>query len=103
MSKLACTCGNIIRDQTDSLPYKATLIKNQQEEHFLENVAKEINTLLVAATEGKLEELLNEKYGCTSWRPRANEVCYEIVGSTLLSSSVTAYECQSCGKLWIQK
>lgn len=103
MSKLACTCGNIIRDQTDSLPYKASLIKDQQEERFIADLAQEMNALLTAAKAGSLETHLNEQYGNTPWSPKATEVCYDIIGSTLLSNSVMAYECQSCGKLWIQK
>lgn len=103
MSKLACTCGYIIRDQKDSLPHKASLIKDQQEEDFIQNLAQEINSLLTAAEAGNLEAILDQRYGKTPWQPKAAEVCYDIIGSALLSNSIRAYECQSCGKLWIQK
>ena len=103
MSKLACTCGNTIRDQTDSLPYKASLIKDQQEERLIGDLAQEMNFLLTAAKAGSLEAYLNERYGNTPWSPKAAEACYDIIGSKLLSNSLVAYECQSCGKLWIQK
>ncbi|WP_152487837.1 MULTISPECIES: hypothetical protein [unclassified Pseudomonas] len=103
MSKLACTCGHIIRDQTDSLSYKASLIKDQQEEEFIQNLAQEINSLLTAAKAGNLEAHLDERYGNTPWRPKTAEVCYDIIGSALLSNSIMAYECQLCGKLWVQK
>ena len=103
MSKLACTCGNIIRDQTDSLPHKASIIKDQQEENFIQDLAQEMNSLLIAEKAGNLEAYLDKRYGNTPWRPKAAEACYDIIGSALLNSSIMAYECQSCGKLWVQK
>lgn len=60
MSKLACTCGYIIRDQKDSLPHKVSLMKDQQEEDFIQNLAQEINSLLTAAEAGNLEAILDE-------------------------------------------
>jgi hypothetical protein len=29
MSKLRCTCGHVIRDQTDNLPYKAYFVPDE--------------------------------------------------------------------------
>ncbi|MFC6479129.1 hypothetical protein ACFQDN_25055 [Pseudomonas asuensis] len=70
MSKLACTCGHIIRDQADSLPHKASLIKDQQEEDFIQNLAQEINSLLTAAEAGNLEAILDERYGKIPRQPK---------------------------------
>ena len=34
MSKFLCICGHIIVDQTDYMPYKGTILKDEDKEEF---------------------------------------------------------------------
>lgn len=40
MSKLGCTCGHIIRDQTDRLPYKARFLRDYDTDAVYEAIEK---------------------------------------------------------------
>lgn len=49
MSKLGCTCGNTIRDNTDGLPYKASLLKASFCEPFSDWLVSELQSYVTAA------------------------------------------------------
>ena len=61
MSKMGCACGHVIRDQTDDLPYKATVLPDQRLYSFFEWVTEETQSYVGAA-------LANAETGCS---PRA--------------------------------
>lgn len=63
MSKLVCRCGHIIVDQTDDLPYKAALLREQHEEVFFSDASLLADELLAAASAGSVDELLERHYG----------------------------------------
>ncbi|POA57373.1 MULTISPECIES: hypothetical protein [Pseudomonas] len=103
MSKLACRCGHVIVDQTDDLPYKAAILPNGQEQEFFTGAAQLANDLLVAASAGKVDELLDREYAKGPWRPRPTEYFEDRLSSVYLACTSTAYECSRCGRLWLQK
>ncbi|MDC7815121.1 MULTISPECIES: hypothetical protein [Pseudomonas] len=103
MSKLACRCGHIIIDQTDDLPYKAALLRDEHEERFFADASLLANELLDAASAGKVDKLLEQHYGNGHWRPGPMEFFGDKFTSVYLSSISTVYECERCGRLWVQK
>lgn len=103
MSKLVCRCGHIIVDQTDDLPYKAALLREQHEEVFFSDASLLANELLTAASAGSVDELLERHYGRGGWRPRPTEFFGDKFTSLYLASISTVYECECCGRLWVQK
>lgn len=42
MSKLGCTCGHVIRDNTDYLPHKASFIPDKLDYQMLDEIKKRI-------------------------------------------------------------
>lgn len=102
MSKLACNCGHIIRDQTDQLPFKATVVRDQDEDRLLHRIGNAAVELLAAAKEGKLDQLLEDRFG-TTWRPSFQDAVEEIVTRPYLEETSMAYECEMCGRLWINR
>lgn len=103
MSKLACLCGHIIVDQTDDLPYKAALLRDRHEERFFNETSLLANELLAAASTGHVDELLDRHYGTGPWRPRPTEFFGDKFTSVFVSCISMVYECEGCGRLWLQK
>lgn len=49
MAKIGCTCGHTIRDQTDSLPYKASLLRDVDRDPFFDWLIEETQSFVEAA------------------------------------------------------
>lgn len=103
MSKLGCICGHVIVDQTDDLPYKASLLRDQEEEAFHQRTADSVQRLLNAVSNGSLDQLIDQQYGKTPWRPKPDEVFQDRFSGIQAASMTALYECQSCGRLWVQQ
>jgi hypothetical protein len=41
--KITCICGNVLRDQTDYIPYKAHLVADQDYEEMLAGMGQLLN------------------------------------------------------------
>ncbi|WP_321856440.1 hypothetical protein [Burkholderia cenocepacia] len=52
MSNIGCVCGNTIRDNTLSLPYKARMFKDTAYELFFGWLVSELQSYVVAAEQG---------------------------------------------------
>ncbi|NBF12143.1 hypothetical protein [Pseudomonas sp. Fl4BN1] len=102
MSKFGCTCGHVIVDQTDNLPYKASLVRDGHEEALYDALTSLSKALLMAVEAGRLDELMDQTYGKTSWRPKVTEYIQDQFSSLNIAHSSCVYECQNCGRLWVE-
>jgi hypothetical protein len=60
MSKLGCTCGHVIRDQADQLPYKGHLFKDQDKEVVLEGIASDVSLYIKSLLGEEKEEWIEQ-------------------------------------------
>lgn len=84
--KISCICGNVLRDQTDSIPYKAHLVADQDYEDLLMGM------------EQQLVEILKQGLGTpttTSQSPSLGRVLWD----AMRSYTRTVYQCNNCGRL----
>lgn len=86
MSKFYCTCGHIIVDQTDFLPYKADFIKDKD---FFAMLDKFDNLI---------QQGFNDKANWMNWEILANEIT-----SAYIHYRHEILECIDCGRLWLQR
>ncbi|QBD79419.1 hypothetical protein EPA93_26900 [Ktedonosporobacter rubrisoli] len=101
MSKIFCKCGHMIVDQTDNLPYKASVIADQDEELLYDDFFPFIEGLFEAKEHGLLAEYLEEQFG--SGYP--NDLKIRSIISDAFPYALHSrrlYECEQCGRLWIQ-
>lgn len=89
MSKIGCKCGHVIVDQTDSLPYKASLLRDQEEDAFWDELRREIALLVAAAESGDKAAIAN--------------ALEDRISSIQASRQTTVYECQRCGRIMLEK
>lgn len=86
MSKFLCTCGHVIIDQTDFLPYKGDFIKDKDFFAMLDSF------------DNAIKRAFNDKANWTNWELLTNEIT-----STYIQNRQEILECQSCGRLWLQR
>lgn len=105
MSKMQCKCGHIIRDQTDSLSYKASILKDELHERFFDWAAVELETYLQAALLGNVHDWLEERGyndGYIALMLSHGNVLHDHLHSRYASLSRDMYECQQCGRLHVE-
>lgn len=101
MSKFQCLCGHIIRDQQNNLPYKAKVIANQDDDLLYDYTFSFITNLVEAREQGNLEEFLREHFG--PMYPTDLPLGAIIADAyPYLTKSRRLYECEQCGRLWLQ-
>jgi len=101
--KFLCTCGHIIRDQTDHLPYKAQFIPDENRETDFNLVARTLEAFITARETGNQEEFLYSHFGETYPKDLDTE---SIISDLLIGVTRSArfiYECENCGRVFIQK
>lgn len=104
MSKLGCICGHVIRDQTDRLPYKAGFLRDFDREMVFDAIERECESLVAAVVVGDREAWLQRHYGGIYPRDLPNgAVFHDFVLCLLTEYMGTAYECEACGRLWVQR
>lgn len=101
MSKLGCTCGHVIRDQADQLPYKGHLFKDQDKEVVLEGIASDVS-LYIKSLLGEEKEEWIEQFPWLQGKEHG-AVLWGIITQYCLKYPVNLYECRICGRLWVQQ
>ena len=101
MSKLRCACGNVIRDQTVDLPYKALFFADADYEAF-EKFVDFCGDLIRAREAGRQIEFVKQHFG--EGYPSDLDIT-DIISDDLAGLRAvfghTMYECETCGRLWI--
>ncbi len=104
MSKLGCTCGHVIRDQTDRLPYKARFLRDFDDEAVFDAIERECEALVAAVAAGDREAWLRRHYNEAYPRDLPHgAVFHDFVSILLVEYLDTVYECEACGRLWVQR
>src|SRR5262245_40849344 len=62
MSKLCWSCGHVIRDQTDNLPYKGHVLRDFDTEAVYDAVERECEALIAAVVAGDRESWLRRHF-----------------------------------------
>lgn len=103
MSKLGCRCGHIIVDQADCLPYKAEILSDQDAERVWDDTSAAVAAYYALSTTEErhrwIASYFNSHYPLDL--PHAS-VIYDILTGGMLRYGRTLYECESCGRLWLQ-
>lgn len=115
MSKLGCTCGNTIVDQTDFLPYKAYIREDEDTQKPIELLAELLSQYWEARQQGHEAEFIRQFELSQS----ATEAWVEVLVRQLAKKSLPqvlsdlifpfwsnydriVYECEDCGRLWVE-
>jgi hypothetical protein len=102
--KFLCTCGEVVRDQTDHLPYKASILADQSSESYFDESVTLLTSLAQAYARGELKDWvakhLSPSYA--SQNLQLDSVIHDIIAGVFHRRSSIAYQCPSCGRLNLQ-
>lgn len=104
MSKLLCKCGHIIRDQTDQLPYKARFLCDFDDDLVFDKLSGECALLVQSVAAGDRESWLKRHF--LDRYPRSlsdGSIFSDFMAGMMTQFFRDMYECENCGRLWIQK
>jgi hypothetical protein len=105
MSKLGCECGGIISDTTDNIPYKGSIIRDQDDEALYDSMAADIGAFINALLQGEREKWIRGYFlpGYPVEGIGDEEVVSDIFSRHLLPRRLDIYQCMECGSIKIQK
>ena len=104
MSKLGCTCGNVIRDQTDFLRHKGHILKDYDIEAAYNTIGEECQALILAKAHDDRESWIRRHYLPGFPRDLSDSDLFaSFVSDVLRKLLVDVYECEACGRLWVQR
>src|SRR5712692_743036 len=104
MSKMECFCGHLIVDQTDNLPYKAQYFPDQDYRAAFEQFVDFCAELIQAREEGRQEAFIKNRFG--EEYPQEELDVSDFINDSFVGMLAvfghSMYECEQCGRLWIQ-
>jgi hypothetical protein len=104
VSKLRCTCGHVIRDQTDFLRYKGRILRDYDDEAVYDAIERDCEALIKAVVAGDRESWLRRHFLEGYPRDLSNgAIFHDFVAKLLREFLDDVYECQACGRLWVQR
>lgn len=103
MSMLQCKCGYQILDQTDFLPYKGYIQKDQDADRFWLTLSEVLADFTQAHLTNSQQDWLQQHFGQSKKYPDTASVIYYIMMRYKHTYMVDIYECENCGRVWIQK
>jgi hypothetical protein len=102
--KIRCDCGHVIRDQTDSLPYKCDLLPDDGYwDHIHEPIIKAVVDFAQSVAKGDREGWLSRHFGNGYPRDLGDESVLSDLIAGLMTCAPTAYQCTECGNILIPK
>ncbi len=105
MSKMRCKCGYVIIDQTDSLPYKAYFLPDQDVDDALYAPIGNVAGFIEARERGDEEGFL-QKQGIKKMGASPEQTLESSLDRLILDPRSVfqreMYECENCGRIWLE-
>jgi hypothetical protein len=108
MAKLVCAaCGHVIVDQSDYLPHKAELVKDQDAFDVWMGIADDCADYLRVLRSGSASDrrawIAQRLPHLTGVDASDDQVIVALVLDRRRRYSVEAFECTQCGRLWVER
>ncbi len=104
MSKLGCICGGTIFDQSDNLPNKGRVLRDQNCEEGLEKIARDIASFLSAKLAHNQRNWLRDHFIDEefSLNMTDTEIIHTLLSGLLFIKGLDIFQCQDCHRLQIE-
>jgi hypothetical protein len=103
MSKLGCTCGHTIKDNTDEIPYEALCYADEDSPAYFEAI-ETVKDLLLAYEQATREHALlspSDAHKASDGSNLALQIT-RILSNYHVGHLRDLFECENCGRLWLQ-
>ncbi len=102
MSKMRCECGNTIFDQSDNLPYKGKIIRDQDRSGLTQYLVTQIESFIEAISLGKREKWVAERIDYKPASEVGNDEVIEFLLSIMTATELDIFQCEACGNVMIE-
>ena len=107
MAKFKCECGHIIRDQTDSLPYKGEIIRDKHWGEFYGRISRTVAEFMAACSAGQRSQWTMKFYSAPADSPVVSMDDESIVSDIITYASVACclavFQCEECARLYVSR
>ncbi len=109
VSELRCTCGQASANATHPLAsrgdlYHLALLREHDYPSLWEGMLAALDAFLNAVLQGQRDHWLRERFGAAYPCDTPNkEVFGDIVMADLRAAARTVYQCEHCGRLWVEE
>jgi hypothetical protein len=102
MSKLGCQCGEVIRDNTDYIPYKGYLFADTEFFDLFPLISRDVAAFFAARVAGTESQWLRDYFGSDHTPEDDEDLVHTIISRFLIHPPMHVYQCQKCGRVHIQ-
>lgn len=104
MSKMGCICGGIISNSLCPCPTEGWLLRDQDQEGFYDGTSQDIAAFFAAVQSGCRDVWIAE-YFSRQYPTDVNdeEFVYDIIAHHKRQVVLSVAECETCGRLWVQR
>ena len=104
MSMLGCPCGNVIRDNTDYLPFKGHAFTDIEFFPLFEAISKDVAGFIQARLDGREEKWYMDYFKSDSPFTEDDEgLVHTILARYLIHASIQLYQCTNCGRMLVER
>ncbi len=104
MSKFGCTCGNVISDVVCPNEVTGSILSDKSNEKFFDGLQSILDDCFEHQTKGKTNEWMmkhfNDQYPSGL---SLGSMLHDVLHSSYLDLTLSVMECESCGRLWVQR
>src|SRR5438045_1650526 len=98
MSKLGCVCGHIVVDQTDDLPYKGQILRDQHQNVLWDQVLEGLDALVTAIIADRRDEWISRHFTEAYPHDLDNKsLMSDFIHGLLVAHTLSIYQCEHCG------
>lgn len=98
--KFSCDCGAPIRDQSDALPHKATLLRDQSTDQLWDDVEELCRSFAEACRQGTRRSWIRS--GLSSGVVVSDDALADRIQALFTKATTSVYECADCMRLLIE-
>lgn len=104
MSQMACLCGSTMKFNLNPSPIEGWILRDQDLENYHEAIGRSIAGYFAAASAGRSHAWLGEFFSAQYPTDGSEEsVVADIIAVHAYQFTLSIVECESCGRLWVQR
>lgn len=104
MSKLKCTCGHVIVDQMDNIPYKGYILPDTQVGKVSTVLTDSIDKLVNATNSSERLEWIKESFSIPPYPTdlKDSSMIHDLLLGVVVETTQDIFECENCGRIAIE-
>lgn len=103
MSKMACLCGGIIRDNLIPCPTEGLILRDQDQDAYYADASRDISAFFDAVRGGRREAWIVDYFSAKYSTDESDAAIIEDILSCNARAFLSVAECEQCGRLWVQR